>query len=221
MITMLSFTIPAAGILALRNALGEERAIAVAQALEHARLQGEAELIKRAHEEMCIRDSLNTVYKVGREKQLDPLLLLAVIAIESRYNPLAESHVGAQGLMQVMTSVHQDKFDAVGKNPLDPGANIAVGATILRDCINPVSYTHLDFRAGGAGVSPRPPPGVLFAMGLRKSVFGVASSLVGLARTRLELLALEAAGEKARLLKLLGMASRPSSSSVAANGAGP
>ena len=33
---------------------------------------------------------------VGRDKQLDPLLLLAVIAIESRYNPLAESHVGAQ-----------------------------------------------------------------------------------------------------------------------------
>lgn len=43
-------------------------------------------------------------------------------------------------------------------------------------------------------------------MGLRKSVFGVASSLVGLMRTRLELLALEAAGEKSRLLKLLGMA---------------
>ena len=43
---------------------------------------------------------MNTVYKVGREKQLDPLLLLAVIAIESRYNPLAESHVGAQGLMR-------------------------------------------------------------------------------------------------------------------------
>ena len=73
---------------------------------------------------------VGTVYKVGRDKQLDPLLLLAVIAIESRYNPLAESHVGAQGLMRVMTSVHQDKFDAVGKNPLDPGANIMVGATI-------------------------------------------------------------------------------------------
>ncbi|MGY6272451.1 phage holin family protein [Achromobacter denitrificans] len=43
-------------------------------------------------------------------------------------------------------------------------------------------------------------------MGLRKSVFGIASSLVGLLRTRLELLALEAADEKARLLKLLGMA---------------
>jgi soluble lytic murein transglycosylase-like protein len=79
---------------------------------------------------------LNTVYKVSREKKLDPLLVLAVIAIESRYNPLAESHVGAQGLMQVMTSVHQDKFDAVGKTALDPAANIGVGATILRDCIN-------------------------------------------------------------------------------------
>ena len=51
MLAMLSFTIPAAGILALRNALGEERAIAVAQALEHARLQGEADLLKRSQDE--------------------------------------------------------------------------------------------------------------------------------------------------------------------------
>lgn len=51
MIAMLSFTIPAAGILALRNALGEERAIAVAQALEQARLRGEADLLKRSQDE--------------------------------------------------------------------------------------------------------------------------------------------------------------------------
>ena len=51
MIAMLSFTIPAAGILALRNALGEERAITVAQALEQARLQGEADLLKRSQDE--------------------------------------------------------------------------------------------------------------------------------------------------------------------------
>ena len=48
---MLSYPIPAAGTLALRNALGEERAIAVAQALEHARLQGEADLLKRSQDE--------------------------------------------------------------------------------------------------------------------------------------------------------------------------
>ncbi|OZI31402.1 lytic transglycosylase [Bordetella genomosp. 10] len=81
---------------------------------------------------------VNTSYKVGRELKVDPLLLLAVIAIESRYNPFAESSVGAQGLMQVMTSVHRSKFDTLGsKNgALDPVANIRVGAGILKDCIN-------------------------------------------------------------------------------------
>jgi len=84
---------------------------------------------------------VNTVYRVGRDKKLDPLLVLAVIAIESRYNPFAESSVGAQGLMQVMTRVHQDKFDAlpatIGKGgALDPITNIHVGTTILRDCID-------------------------------------------------------------------------------------
>lgn len=79
---------------------------------------------------------VNTAYKVGRELKVDPLLLLAVIAVESRYNPFAESSVGAQGLMQVMTSVHQSKFDAYGKKgALDPVANIRVGAGILKDCI--------------------------------------------------------------------------------------
>jgi soluble lytic murein transglycosylase-like protein len=79
---------------------------------------------------------VNTAYKVGHELKIDPLLLLAVIAIESRYNPFAESSVGAQGLMQVMTSVHQSKFEAFGnKGPLDPVANIRVGASILKDCI--------------------------------------------------------------------------------------
>lgn len=43
-------------------------------------------------------------------------------------------------------------------------------------------------------------------MSLRSSASGVASSLIGLLRTRLELFALEAAEEKARLIKLLGMA---------------
>lgn len=43
-------------------------------------------------------------------------------------------------------------------------------------------------------------------MSLRTSVVGVASSLVGLTRTRLELLGLEFANEKTRLFKLLGLA---------------
>ena len=81
---------------------------------------------------------IQTVFVVGKEKQIDPLLLLAVIAIESRYNPFAESHVGAQGLMQVMTKVHKDKFEDVdggSGGALNPIANIRVGTQILHDCI--------------------------------------------------------------------------------------
>jgi hypothetical protein len=81
---------------------------------------------------------INTTFVVGREMNLDPQLLLAVIAIESRYNPYAESHVGAQGLMQVMTKVHKEKFEAYSDGPiaaLNPIANIRVGSQILRDCI--------------------------------------------------------------------------------------
>jgi hypothetical protein len=79
---------------------------------------------------------INTAYQQGHEFKLDPLLLLAVIAIESAYNPFAESSVGAQGLMQVMTSVHQAKFDVYGKkSPLDPVINMQVGSRVLRDCL--------------------------------------------------------------------------------------
>lgn len=51
MSSMLNLTIPVEGIFALRTALGEDRAIAVAQALEHARIQGEADLAKRILDE--------------------------------------------------------------------------------------------------------------------------------------------------------------------------
>ena len=81
---------------------------------------------------------VSTAFTVARKYELDPLLILAVVAIESRYNPLAESHVGAQGLMQVMTSVHKDKLEEFGEGDglaLDPIVNMHVGSQILRDCV--------------------------------------------------------------------------------------
>ncbi|CUI83496.1 hypothetical protein [Achromobacter kerstersii] len=42
---MLNLTIPIEGFMALRNAIGEERAIVVVRAVEEARIQGEAELV--------------------------------------------------------------------------------------------------------------------------------------------------------------------------------
>lgn len=81
---------------------------------------------------------IKAAFNEGVAKSLDPQLLLAVIAIESRYNPFAESHVGAQGLMQVMTRVHTDKFEPSeggADAALNPIANIRVGTQILYDCI--------------------------------------------------------------------------------------
>jgi hypothetical protein len=80
---------------------------------------------------------VSTAYSTAHEIKLDPLLILAVMAIESGLNPFAESPMGAQGLMQVMSKVHSDKFEEVGGKAaaLNPVANIRVGSQILKDYV--------------------------------------------------------------------------------------
>lgn len=80
---------------------------------------------------------VSAAYLTAKEIKLDPLLILSVMAIESRFNPFAESPVGAQGLMQVMSKVHRDKFEELGgvKAALNPIANIKVGSLILKDYV--------------------------------------------------------------------------------------
>lgn len=80
---------------------------------------------------------VSAAYLTAKEIKLDPLLILSVMAIESRFNPFAESPVGAQGLMQVMSKVHHDKFAELGgvKAALNPVANIRVGSQILKDYV--------------------------------------------------------------------------------------
>ena len=87
--------------------------------------------------EEAVRHLVREAYEAGRELDLDPTLILAVMAIESSMNPFAESSVGAQGLMQVLTRVHTDKFEPHGGEhaALDPTANIRVGSAILKDLI--------------------------------------------------------------------------------------
>jgi len=71
----------------------------------------------------------------AKEAGLDPLLIVAVMAIESSFNPKAESHVGAQGLMQVIPRWHQDKIGKnAGKDALfDPLLNVRVGTQVLAE----------------------------------------------------------------------------------------
>ncbi len=76
-------------------------------------------------------------YEVGGASKLDPTLILAVMAIESNFNPFAQSAVGAQGLMQVMTDVHSDKYELFGGQlaAFDPRTNLRVGVRILQEYI--------------------------------------------------------------------------------------
>ena len=85
--------------------------------------------------EQAVAGFVAAAYRSGGEYSVDPLLILAVVAVESRYNPVAESVVGAKGLMQVIPKFHLEKLlDHGGEHALlDPEVNINVGAQILRE----------------------------------------------------------------------------------------
>ncbi len=76
-------------------------------------------------------------WSVGQKAGLDPTLILAIMAVESSFNPFAQSAVGAQGLMQVMTKIHNNKYEAFGGNhaAFDPVTNLRVGVQVLKECI--------------------------------------------------------------------------------------
>ena len=99
---------------------------------------------------------VSAAYLTGRETGVDPTLILAVMAIESRFNPFAESGMGAQGLMQVIPKYHLDKFEELGGRDavLNPVANIKVGALILKDYISRFGGVEAGLKAySGAAVA--------------------------------------------------------------------
>lgn len=80
---------------------------------------------------------VSEAYALGKRFRMEPTLILAVTAIESRFNPFAASPVGAQGLMQVMTRVHTDKYENFGGSlaAFDPVTNLRVGAKVLQEMV--------------------------------------------------------------------------------------
>jgi len=87
---------------------------------------------------------VHEAWAIGSKAGLDPTLILAIMAVESSFNPFAQSPVGAQGLMQVMTRVHDDKYDAFGGThaAFDPISNLRVGVQVLKECIARAGSLH-------------------------------------------------------------------------------
>jgi soluble lytic murein transglycosylase-like protein len=85
--------------------------------------------------EQAVASYVSHAYQAGAQHSVDPLLILAVMAVESRYNPVAESNMGAKGLMQVIPKWHLEKLEDHGGEQavLEPAVNIEVGARILRE----------------------------------------------------------------------------------------
>ena len=95
-------------------------------------------------------------FEIGEKSKLDPTLILAIMAIESGFNPFAQSPVGAQGLMQVMTGVHHDKYAHFGGKfaAFDPVTNLRVGVKVLQECITRAGSVEggLKFYVGAANL---------------------------------------------------------------------
>ena len=74
----------------------------------------------------------------GEVHQVDPELILAIIAVESTFKERAVSRVGARGLMQVMPGSHSRKIREIGGSHalFDPATNIHTGSRILASYLN-------------------------------------------------------------------------------------
>jgi len=82
-----------------------------------------------------VQDLVKTAFAAGKRYGVDPLLVVAIMAVESSYNPIAESFAGAKGLMQIIPKYHLEKFAEYGGEQavFDPRVNILVGARIVRE----------------------------------------------------------------------------------------
>lgn len=124
-------------------AMAEPEAIARATALDPAELnRQQATLVNWISRRYSVAQEpvsrlVQESWAVGKKVGIEPTLILAVMAIESGFNPFAQSHVGAQGLMQVMTGIHHDKYELFGgrRAAFDPVTNLRVGVQVLQDCI--------------------------------------------------------------------------------------
>ena len=129
-----------AGTLDAGHAVGDEaRAIPVAAQDQSEQLARAAlpQFIANRYRvaDEVVTDIVRVAFRAAEAQALDPLVVLAIVATESGYNPIAESVVGAKGLMQIIAKFHADKLAPFGGEDalFEPEVNIRVGSQILRD----------------------------------------------------------------------------------------
>lgn len=105
--------------------------------------------------DIAIDNLIAAAYRIGRETGVDPLLIVAVTAVESGFNPLAESANGAQGLMQVMSRIHADKLAADARDDamFEPETNLRIGTQVLKDVIRRHASLELALQAYAGALS--------------------------------------------------------------------
>ncbi len=111
-------------------------------------------------EQRAVSEFISKRYRVAQDAISG---FLAVMAVESRYNPVAESQMGAKGLMQVIPKFHGEKLLEHGGETalLDPHVNIQIGAQILREYLRRYGETETALQMY-AGAFDEPSSGYAF-----------------------------------------------------------
>ena len=95
----------------------------------------------------------NVIYDEARAASLDPLFVLAVIAVESGFDHGAESGAGARGLMQLTPSTLQSEAERskLGGDLDDPALNVKAGIRYYRRLVQAFGSSDLALMAYNAG----------------------------------------------------------------------
>jgi soluble lytic murein transglycosylase-like protein len=76
-------------------------------------------------------------FNLGERAHIAPTLILAIMAIESNFNPYAQSSLGGQGLMQIQPGEQSEKLHSLGgaMAAFDPLSNLRVGVSVLHELV--------------------------------------------------------------------------------------
>lgn len=95
-----------------------------------------------------------TIVAESERARIDPLLVLAVIEVESSFDPRALSGAGARGLMQLQEATLRREIERSGLppgDPHDPVLNVQAGVRYLRRCLDSFTREDVGLMAYNAG----------------------------------------------------------------------